>query len=74
MIKKSIYILLLIAAVAIVALAIINRDKTYSLLPEIDFKNLFSKEQVQPAAPQPATNAELPDSTAITEPTTEAAQ
>lgn len=74
MIKKSIYILLLIAAVAVVALAVINRDKTYSLLPEIDFETLFSKEQVQQETPQPATDVALPDSIAVNEPTTEVVQ
>ena len=46
MIKKSIYILLLLGAVALVALAVITKEQRHSLLPKIEF-NLFNSAKAE---------------------------
>ena len=76
MIKRSIYIVLLLGAIALVTLAAINKPNTRSLLPEFHF---FEHQSVVVDSPTEAEQNEqtavptLADTTVISEPTTEAA-
>lgn len=76
MIKRSIYIVLLLGAIALVTLAAINKPNTRSLLPEF---HLFERQSVVVDSPTEVEQNEqtavptLADTTVISEPTTEAA-
>ena len=76
MIKKSIYIILLLGTIALVALAAVNKPNTHSLLPEL---HLFERQsavvepQIEVEQEEQTVAPTTADTTVILEPTTEAA-